>query len=211
MPFVVPASSMLPHLLPRPVLVPMSQATGRRSAIPSPFLVPATPPLPPTTEKKAADSLPTPPPTGSVSNHTGSTSPVDRPASASSRASSERVEGATFEFKSPTIVTPPAIVAVPTPIRLVLGTNGVAAESNLTRHSPPPKATKTVPYLPQQPGPVGPGVLQLAPPLISQPSQPKKEEKPKADTSVLNAPANSSDVKLTLRSDLEREQPSIQA
>lgn len=46
LPFVVPAPSMLPHLLPRPVLVPISHTSRHAPRTVSPFSLPGTPPIP---------------------------------------------------------------------------------------------------------------------------------------------------------------------
>ncbi|EJD05449.1 uncharacterized protein FOMMEDRAFT_17747 [Fomitiporia mediterranea MF3/22] len=142
-----PVPFVVPHLLPRPVLVPISHAAGQRSAIPSPFRLPATPPLPPPVGiAKTNTPMLTPPPTAPMTNGAAS------PASANPPQSAQVPREASG-------------VAVPTPVRSVLEQPTIASDAAALDKSPlsPPAASgKSAPRKSSY-GPVGPGVLQLAP------------------------------------------------
>lgn len=92
-PFVVPMSSqILPHLLPRPMLMPMAQY-NQNGSLPSPFLHSATPPVPSAMSNSSSSGrksntstpdLPTPPPTTVAGRATSRQGSLPLPSGASS-------------------------------------------------------------------------------------------------------------------------------
>ncbi|KAL5498746.1 hypothetical protein ACEPAH_2101 [Sanghuangporus vaninii] len=123
-PFVVPAPSMLPHLLPRPVLVPISHTSRHVARTVSPLSLPRTPPVPPVGSTKG-DGVPhmhslSPPQGSEATNGFGSpqTGNPARPDLAKASGSSR--------------------VAVPTPVKPV---DGMTTETNAEKSIVLPKET----------------------------------------------------------------------
>ncbi|KAL5476734.1 hypothetical protein ACEPAI_2920 [Sanghuangporus weigelae] len=126
-PFVVPAPSMLPHLLPRPVLVPISHTSRHVARTVSPLSLPRTPPVPPVGSTKA-DGVP----------HMHSLSPPQGASVANGFGSSQTGSLARHDLaKAPGS----SRVAVPTPVKPVVANGGITTETNAIKSIVSPKET----------------------------------------------------------------------